>query len=63
MKANLTIHEDKPQTETHSIAELDAAIASATEEAVLAKRPNIVFIEAPNGNSISLVMGEIDVAA
>jgi hypothetical protein len=43
MKAKLTIHEDEPQTETHSIAELDAAIASATDEAVLTKRPNIII--------------------
>jgi immunity protein Imm1 of predicted polymorphic toxin system len=60
MKAKLTIHEDEPQTETHSIVELDAAIASATEEAVITKRPNIVFVEAPNGNSISLVVGELE---
>jgi immunity protein Imm1 of predicted polymorphic toxin system len=60
MKAKLTVHELEPQIETRSIAELDAAIADATEEAVQAKRPNIVFVEAPNGNSISLVVGDVE---
>ena len=60
MEAKLTIHEHGAQAVVHELAELDAVVAEATSEALRASLPNIIFVEVPNGNSVSMVVGAPD---
>ena len=56
MQVKLIVRENEAPVEVNSIEELDAAISKAAQESSEAGCPNIIFIEAPNGNELSLVV-------
>ena len=57
MEAQITLYEHEPPVEVHSITELDTTINAAAAYARAQGRPNIIFVETTNGNSLSMVVG------
>ncbi len=57
MEARITLYEDVDPVEVHSIQELDRTVDDATEHARSEGRPNIIFVETANGNSLSIAVG------
>jgi hypothetical protein len=57
MDARITAYEDKEPAVAHSTHELEVVIGEADAHARDAGRPNIIFVETENGNSLSMVVG------
>lgn len=57
MQARISVRERQPWIEASSADELDRAIEDAIAEAQSANMLNIVFVETPNGNELSIVLG------
>lgn len=57
MDARITLYEDKEPVEIRSIRELESTIGEADTYARNEGRPNIIFVEVENGNSLSIVVG------
>ena len=53
----ITVHQNEPPIEARDISRVHALIYSASEEARAEGLLNIIFIEAENGNYITLVVG------
>jgi hypothetical protein len=57
MKMKITVYEDKPSIEIQDIASVNEVISSASEEAHAKGLLNVIFVEADNGNYLTLVVG------
>jgi hypothetical protein len=57
VEVRLQVYESRPPVIVASFEELRRHIAKADEEASEVGRPNVVFVEMPSGNNISLVVG------
>lgn len=57
MNSRITIYEDRDPIEVHSIRDLESTIREAAAHARSEDCPNIIFVEAPNGNNLSIVVG------
>ncbi len=57
MNTRITISEDRGPIEVHSVLHLESTIREAAVVARSKDCPNIIFIEAPNGNNLSMVVG------
>lgn len=57
MVAYVTIHERQPAVRVQSAQQLDTVLSQADDEARARGMLNLVFIEAENGNNLSLVVG------
>ena len=53
----ITIHEKEPAIRVNSIEELDSVLFEAANEAKLGEKLNIIYLEADNGNAISIAVG------
>ena len=53
----IIVHDNEPPIEVRDITRLNEVIRAASDEARAGERLSIIFIEAENGNSLSLVVG------